>query len=99
MSEIAKCAWCQKEPERFPRFHDLEDGCICSSKDCPGAIGIPIDATDWNDLQARILEARRKDFEAGWCAKLMQLGGRGPAYSAGGPYFDAALDEHLKAAK
>lgn len=63
--EISKCAWCGKEPERFPRFHDLEDGCICSSKDCPGAIGIPIDATEWNDLQAQILEARRKDFEAG----------------------------------
>lgn len=59
-TEIAKCGWCRKEPsvliERFVTRveHKCDLQCCCWESHIA-----------WNDLQARILEARRKDFEAG----------------------------------
>lgn len=98
MSEIAKCAWCRYEPVKL-WGNDRPTTYTCGDvkKDiCPSAIQRPLPLDEWNLTQVRILEARRKDFDAGWCANLMQLGGRGPAYSAGGPYFDAAFDDYIK---
>lgn len=70
MSEIAKCAWCRYEPVKL-WGNDRPTTYTCGDvkKDiCPSAIQRPLPLDEWNLTQARILEARRKDFEAGWLA-------------------------------
>lgn len=66
-TEIAKCGWCRYEPVKL-WGNDRPTTYTCGDvkKDiCPSAIQRPLPLDEWNLTQARILEARRKDFEAG----------------------------------
>lgn len=59
--KVEPCAWCHSEPTEHLGDYDCTCvlGVMC---DKPGRDG-------WNETQRRILEQRRKDFEAGhYCA-------------------------------
>lgn len=61
--KVEACAWCGKGPEVEPEpvLYDIE---FCQCR-CPLAFSDSLTIGDWNDMQRRILEQRRKDFEAG----------------------------------
>lgn len=82
-SEIAKCAWCGKEPRGY------KGKIFCDTFGCLSDVNCPRDLANWNLWQKRSIDMRRKDFEAG---RLMEGFCDEPPTSV---YYD--FDEYIRA--
>lgn len=92
--EVLPCAWCGKEPDAKLKAPDGMTPLFfyCHTTDCPNEFaGVIFDGDwdGWNENQRRILEQRRKDFDAGRFSVVS------PARFFGLYYRD--FDEYLKA--
>lgn len=63
--KVEACAWCQHDGE--PTITENGTAYWCSNPPCVAChYGWPLSLGFWNDMQRRILEQRRKDFNAGY---------------------------------
>ena len=58
-----RCGWCRKEPRREPEAGGLEL-LWCENQGCASWKYAFLEVADWNAAQPRILESRKRDFEA-----------------------------------
>ena len=63
MNDVERCGWCRKEPTK-DYFGALGECVSCSTPKCL-LKGYGYKPESWNAAQLRILEARRRDFDAG----------------------------------
>lgn len=69
MNDVERCGWCRKEPTK-DYFGALGECVSCSTPKCL-LKGYGYKPESWNAAQLRILEARRRDFDAGLSCKYV----------------------------